>query len=61
MVKDDYCATNATSSDTLSPPGFVRTSCCAPDESAGVVNVSVFLSLNVTVNALPPSVAFVPD
>ena len=61
MVKEDYCAMNAASSETLSPSGFVSTNCCAPEVSAGVVNVNVFLSLNVTVTAFPPSVALVPD
>jgi hypothetical protein len=61
MVKGDYCATNAAPSETFSPPGFVRTNYCAPEERAGVVNVSVFLSLKTAVTAFPPSVAVVPD
>jgi hypothetical protein len=60
MVKEDYCATNVASSETLSPSGFVSASCCGPEESAGVVNVRVLLSLKMTVNSLPPSEAFVP-
>jgi hypothetical protein len=53
MVKEDYCALKAASSETLSPLGFVRINCCAPEESAGVVKVRVFLSLKTNNLAAP--------
>jgi hypothetical protein len=59
-VKEDYCATNAASSETLSPSGFVRTNCCAPGVSAGVVSVNVFLSLITAARVFPPNIAVVP-
>src|SRR5579883_131599 len=59
--EEDYCARKAASRETVSPSGLVRTSCCGPEERAGVVKVSVFISLKVTASDLPPSVAVVPD
>src|SRR6266849_1741577 len=56
-----YCATNAASSATLSPSGFVNTICCAPAATAGVTSDNVFISLNVAATAFPPKVTFVPD
>src|SRR5208337_693385 len=56
-----HCATNAASRETDSPSGLVRSNCCGPAESGGVVISSVFKSLNVTLADLPPRVAFVAD
>src|SRR5580704_11936738 len=56
-----YWARKAASRETHSPPGLVRTSCCEPAAMVGVVNESVFISLNVTVADVPPKVAVVAD
>src|SRR5580704_5402898 len=56
-----YWARKAASRETDSPPGLVRTSCCEPAAMVGVVNESVFISLNVTVADVPPKVAVVAD
>jgi hypothetical protein len=50
-------AMKAASSAMVSPSGFVIVTRWAPASRAGVTTVSVFISLKVTVAALPPMVA----